>query len=265
MSSEDGFNLGPIHIYYYSLFLTLAVWLGYRMLVKNASRQGPTSETVTDMMLIVMVTGVIGARAGYILQDLGHFAGNWLEILQLNSGGLSIHGAILAATGALYYFARRQNIDFLTLTDLFVFPLLAGQIIGRLGNFFNQELYGYPTSLPWKITIEPSHRLAGYLDEPFYHPVFAYEMMLLGLGWLILILVPKLKIGQLTAGYLIVWSISRFVVEFWRISDRLIFGLSLAQLVSLVILMFGIWLYLNQQTKPDQPHTLENQSRSDQS
>lgn len=263
MGLDDGFNIGPVRIYYYSLSLALAVWLGYRLLIKNAARQGLTTETVTDMMLIVMVAGVLGARAGYVLQNLGHFAGNWMEIILVNSGGLSIHGAIIAAGAALFYFARRKKISFLKVTDLFVFPLLAGQIIGRLGNFFNQETYGYPTNLPWKIAIEPSHRLAGYFDERFYHPVFAYEMILLGFGWLVLTRIPKLKIGQLTAGYLIVWSISRFIVEFWRISDRIILGLSLAQLVSLAILSLGIWLYLNQKSKPDQPHILGNQSRSD--
>jgi phosphatidylglycerol:prolipoprotein diacylglycerol transferase len=130
-----------------------------------------------------------------------------------------------------------------TITDVLALPVLAGQVIGRLGNYFNQELFGYPTSLPWKIFIDASHRPAQYLQNSYFHPTFLYEMLLDAVGFAILWFWRPKKAGQLTAGYLLVFAIGRFVTEIWRISDRVLWGLSLAQLISLVVGLFALYLF----------------------
>jgi prolipoprotein diacylglyceryl transferase len=121
-------------------------------------------------------------------------------------------------------------------------PLLIGQIIGRLGNFTNQELFGYPTDLTWKIFIDPENRPGQFSQASYFHPVFAYEMIANAIGLLLLVWLKFKKPGQLTGAYLLVWATSRFMIEIWRISDRIVYDLSLAQLMSLLILPLAIYL-----------------------
>ncbi len=230
----DGFSIGLWHIYYYSLLLLAALWVGYLLAVREARKRELRSEIVTDLIAIALVTGVIGGRLGFILQNIGYFSNHLGDIWRLTTGGLSIHGAIVAASIAVALYARRQKLNFFRLSDTFVLPLLAGQIIGRFGNYFNQELFGYPTDAPWKILIDPAHRPAGYYTESFYHPTFIYEIILNLVGLVVLSRLQYKKEGQRTTAYLILFFVVRFIVEIWRISDRLILGLSLAQLISLL-------------------------------
>lgn len=239
---SDSFAFGPIRIYYYSLALALAVWIGYWLAAKRAKQVRLGQNQLTDILLLVLVSGVAGARLGYVAQNLTEFVQRPGLIFQLTTGGLSIHGALLAGALALWWYGRRHTIAFLKLTDLFVLPSLAGQVIGRFGNYFNQELYGYPTNLPWGISIDFAHRLPGYLPFSRFHPVFLYEAILNGIGFVILYRLNLKRTGQLTGGYLIVSSVSRFVAEIFRISDRLLLSLSLAQIISLGLLVLGIYL-----------------------
>lgn len=236
----DGFFLGPIKIYYYSLCLLAAVWVGYGLALRQAKNHKLTANTVSDSIVLALISGVIGGRLVFVLQNLTYFSEQPGEILRITSGGLSIHGAILGGAFALWLFCRKYKLSFVKLTDALSLPLLAGQIIGRLGNYFNQELFGYPTNLPWAISIDPINRPAGYFSETLFHPVFAYEMILNAIGLAILWrLQPHFKKpGQLATAYLIVFAISRFIAEIFRISDRLFWNLSLAQVVSLALLLF---------------------------
>lgn len=243
---SDGFFLGPIKIYYYSLCLLAAVWIGYAIAIRLGKEQKIATTAISDITALLLVSGVIGGRIGFVLQNLGYFSAQPAELFRLTSGGLSIHGAIIAGLLALYWFCKKHRLSVATLADLFALPLLAGQIIGRLGNYFNQELFGYPTHVPWAITIDPAHRPAGYFDEATFHPTFAYEMILNTLGLVILWQFRKTfkKPGDLALAYLIVSSVNRFIVEIFRISDRLFWQLSLAQIISLaIIITANLFLY----------------------
>ncbi len=240
----DHFMLGPLQIYFYSLCLLAAIWLGYWLLFRQSRPSSPSAARLTDLVFFLLIGGIIGARAGYVLQNYRYFAGFPEQIIRLSSGGLSIHGALVAGALILAWFARKNQLKLLTLTDLIALPTLAGQIIGRLGNYFNQELFGYPTDLPWKMPIDLAHRPFQFRFMEYFHPTFAYEMIfeLLGLG--LLAILPTKKPGQKTALYLIVIGVSRFLTEIWRISDRLVGPLSLAQIISLLITLAGIILWL---------------------
>lgn len=240
-----GLEVGPIFIYYYSLAMAAAVWFGYLVTLGQAKKRQLSKTVVTDAVALLLVSGVIGARIGYITQNLGYYLSQPTEIFHLTSGGLSIHGALAAGAISLYLFAKRRGIPWLRLTDTFALPVLVGQIIGRLGNYLNQELFGYPTNLPWKLFIDPAHRPEAYQLSQFFHPTFLYELLLNGVGLLILTKLNLKKEGQLTAGYLLVLASTRFIVELLRISDRLLLGLSLAQLVSIALAITGLWLYLS--------------------
>ncbi len=239
----DSIHLGPIIVYYYSLTLAVAVWVAYFFAQQRAKQANLGKNQVTDLIVLLFVSGIIGARIGFVLQNIPYFTLHREEIISLSTSGLSVHGGLVSGLLTLYWYAKKYTLPFLNLTDLFALPLLLGQTVGRLGNYFNQELFGYPTSLPWKIFIDQNHRPAEYLFSSFFHPVFAYEMLLNFVGFIILLRIPHKKVGQLTAGYLIVFSIARFITEIFRISDRIVADLSLAQLISLALLLVGIGMW----------------------
>jgi phosphatidylglycerol:prolipoprotein diacylglycerol transferase len=233
---SDHFSIGSITIYYYSLCLLAAVWVGYGLAVRLGKSYHLSAPIISDIVALLLVSGVIGGRIGFLLQNIPYFRQQPSEILRLTSGGLSIHGAIVLGAIALFWYAKMHQLSVRKLADLVALPLLAGQIIGRLGNYFNQELFGYPTALPWAVTIEPAYRPAGYFSAQTFHPTFAYEMILHGFGLLLLwsLRSQLKKPGQLALAYLIVFSVSRFITELFRISDRLLWQLSLAQIISFI-------------------------------
>lgn len=239
---SDGFFIGPVKIYYYSLCILVAVWMGLWLATRRATHTNIATQSLLDIMATLLVAGVVGGRLGFVVQNVSYFAQQPLEILRLTSGGLSIHGALVAGILTLIIIAKKQKRSLLSLTDLFSLPLLLGQIIGRLGNYFNQELFGYPTALPWGIFIDPGHRPAGFFTNTHFHPVFLYEMILHAVGFLILWRLPNKKPGYLTLGYALVFSITRYITEIFRISDRIIAGLSLAQIISLIVFIAAILL-----------------------
>lgn len=247
----DHLSIGPLRIYYYSLCLLAAVWIGYVVAVRKGKVYNFSNNFVTDLVAEMLIAGVLGGRIGFVVQNIPYFSQNPSEILRLTSGGLSIHGAIVAGLLTLWWTNRRRKVALVKLTDTLALPLLAGQTIGRLGNYFNQELYGYPTEVPWKIIIDPAHRLPGYFASSYFHPTFLYEIILNLIGFALLWFWQPKKPGQLTLGFLAVFAINRFIVEIWRISDRPLWSLSSAQIISLIILAgLGIIVAKQRETRP---------------
>jgi len=142
------------------------------------------------------------------------------------------------------YFAKKNELSFWALTDVLAPGLALGQAIGRIGNYFNQELYGLPTDLPWKIFIDPAYRLSGFEAVNFYHPLFAYES-LLSLGNLFLLLwlsrrcAETLAVGDLFFAYLGFHSLARFLLEFLRLDVALVNGLNINQVFFAVTFLFS--------------------------
>ncbi len=232
-------HLGPISLYWYSLVLLIALWSAYFLLLRQARRYQLTREIILDSLIVVLIGGVIGARLGYVLQNIPTDTEQWFSIIKITSGGLSIHGALIGGVIGLAGYARRHRLSLLTLTDCYTLPVLLGQVIGRFGNYFNQELYGYPTHLPWKLAVDPEYRPKQYPFASTFHPTFLYESLFNLIGLIVLHRLNLRKKGQLSLGYLVVFSLSRFLTEIWRISDRVIGVFSLAQLISLALL-FGV-------------------------
>ncbi len=140
----------------------------------------------------------------------------------------------------LFFYARKHKLDFAEWTDIVAPSLALGQAIGRWGNFFNQELYGAPTNLPWKISIDPQHRLAGFADVGYYHPLFLYESLwnlgnMFLLLWISRRLADRLKKGDLFLIYLIVYPIGRFLLDFLRLDASRVAGININQTVMAVV------------------------------
>jgi phosphatidylglycerol:prolipoprotein diacylglycerol transferase len=201
-------------------------------------------EIIYYLFLPLTIWGLIGARLWHIFTPplssvqlgltTGHYFSHPIDALALWIGGFGIPGAILGGTLALYIFCRKYEQPFWELTDILAPGLLLAQIIGRLTNYFNQELYGLPTNLPWAIFIEPASRLSGYESIGFYHPLFVYEMIFNSINLIVLLWVGKKFSSKLNAGdlfllYLCFYSLARFLLEFLRLDIALVNGININQ------------------------------------
>jgi len=205
----------------------------------------------------VIIFGVIGARLYHILTPSPSMAAvginsaldyfqNPMQLINIRSGGLGIYGAILGGLLGLVLYTRRHHISAIAWADLAAVGLALGQFVGRWGNFFNQELYGRPSDLPWAIYIDPVYRLDAYINNPRFHPAFLYASLWNLLTFIVLWVLAKkysrkLQTGDLMALYLVFYSIGRIILELFRLDSRNLslagvdLGIPVATLVSIVI------------------------------
>lgn len=256
----EGYSLGPLTFRLNGLLLVLGIAVGALLAAYQAKRRGYEPETIYYLFLPVLIWGTIGARIWHIFTPplssvqlgltTGYYLTNFLDILAVWVGGYGIPGAWIGGSIALFYFARRNELSFWELADILAPGLALAQAIGRLGNFFNQELYGLPTTVPWKIFIEPAYRLIGYESVEFYHPLFAYEVILnfvnlILLMWIARRFVSVLKAGDLFLAYLGFYSLIRFLLEFLRLDVALVNGINVNQIFfALVFICVGGGAYL---------------------
>ena len=235
-----------INIYYYGVIMAIAIsvgvilsdWLGSKFFKLK-------KDTIIDLAPYLVIFGILGARIYYCLLNYDFYLRFPTEIIAIRHGGISIHGAMLGGLLGIWFFAKRHKINIATLCDTTVIGLSIAQAIGRWGNFFNSEAFGIPTNLPWKLYIAPQYRPIPFQDYEYFHPAFLYESILDAIIFVILLLLAKSgKIkqhGNLTFCYLILYSIARICVEFFRIdSARYIFGLPVAILVSIGIIIISV-------------------------
>lgn len=243
----EGFFIGSFEIRYYGIILMLGAVAGAFLATREAKRRGFEPEIVWDLMIYLLIGGIIGARLWHILTPppSSGITAQWyfthpLDALNIRKGGLGIPGAVIAGAIVLFFYARRHGLNFAQWTDIAAPGLALGQAIGRWGNFVNQELYGAPTTLPWKIFIDPQHRLANYQDVEYYHPLFLYES-LWNLGNMFLMLwishrfASRLKNGDIFLIYLIVYPVGRFLLDFLRLDASMVGGININQSIMAVV------------------------------
>lgn len=230
------FTLGPITVRWYGVLMMVAVLLGTWLAIREAKRVGVKDDDIIDMVLICAPLAWIGARLYYVIMRWDYYGQNPIEIPMIWHGGLAIHGGILAAIVCGYIFTRVRNLRFWQIADITApsFPL--GQAIGRWGNFFNQEAYGYPTDLPW----------AMYIDGAYRHPTFLYESIwnFLVFGFLLWRRKNAKVDGQLFMLYLALYSVGRFFIEGLRTDSLMIGPLRAAQVMSIVLLSVSMLVYI---------------------
>ena len=256
MSCDAGFLIGILCIRYYGIILMLGALAGGYLATFEVRRRGRDPELVWDLLVYLIIAGVLGARLWHILTpppssvERGittlYYLTHPLDALAIWNGGLGIPGTILGGLVGLYIYARRHSeISFLEWTDIAAPSLALGQAIGRWGNFFNQELYGSPTNLPWKIFIDPAHRVAGYEEEAFFHPLFGYESILNLANVLLLIWITRRFRGSLKPGdvfnvYCIFYPTVRFGLDFLRLDASEVLNLNINQTIMAVVAVAAI-------------------------
>lgn len=243
----EGFYLGTFEVRYYGIILMLGAVAGAILASREAKRRGYDPEIVWDLMIYLLIGGIIGARLWHLLTPppSSGITASWyfthpLDALNIRKGGLGIPGAVIAGVIVLFFYSRKKGLNFAEWTDIAAPGLALGQAIGRWGNFVNQELYGAPTNLPWKIFIEEKHRLTHYLDVEYYHPLFLYES-LWNLGNMFLMLwisrrfADRLKNGDIFLIYLIVYPVGRFLLDFLRLDASMVGGININQTIMAVV------------------------------
>jgi len=252
----DGFQLGPLYIRFYGIILMLGAVAGGWLATREVKRRGSDPEMVWDLLVYLIIGGVIGARLWHIFTPppssiaqgftTQYYLTHPLDAIAIWKGGLGIPGTIIGGLIALYLYARNnKTFSFFEWTDIAAPGLALGQAIGRWGNFFNQELYGAPTNLPWKIYIDPAHRLAGFENISYYHPLFAYESLLnlanmLFLLWISRQYVDKLKKGDIFNLYLIFYPVVRFFLDFLRLDASRVFSINVNQTLMAVVAICAV-------------------------
>lgn len=264
-------ELGPLAIRWYGLLIALAVLLGLVISSRLARRRGFESGLISDLLPLLVLAAVVGARAYYVLFEWRQYRLNWLEALQIWRGGIAIHGALIGGVLAVIAFCRWRRLSFWSLMDVLVPSVALGQAIGRWGNFFNSEAFGLPTNLPWKLWIPAVNRPSGYLGQAWFHPTFLYESLWDFALFLILIVLvlrrradgePWLPNGAATCLYALVYSLGRFWIEALRLDPLCLWGtleggtcLRMAQVMSLLLALAGaaglVWLLALKRPLPE--------------
>jgi prolipoprotein diacylglyceryl transferase len=251
--SQGVWHLGPFPVRGYALCIILgivvAVWLGERRLVARGGRPG----MVQDIALFAVPFGIVGGRLYHVITDYEKYFGpgkDPVTALYIWRGGLGIWGAIaLGAVGA-YIGARRVGVRFPPLADALAPGIVLAQAIGRWGNWFNQELFGRPTDLPWALEIDPEHRPAGYENSPTFHPAFLYEFVWnIGVAGLVIWADRRFRLGhgRAFALYVAGYCVGRGWIEMLRIDPvqaNDVLGLRLNVWTSIVLFCLSVTYFV---------------------
>ena len=230
--ANSAIGIGPLTVHYYALCIILgvaaAIWLGNKRYRAFASNSEQSIGVVADVAIYAVPAGIIGGRIYHVITSPAQYFGENgqpLAALKIYEGGLGIWGAIsLGAVVAWFAYRKRSKKlelpSFRLFLDALAPGILIAQAIGRIGNWFNGELFGRPFSGPWALEIPLSKRPIGYLEFETFHPTFLYEAIwCLLVAALLIWLTPKLKAGQGFAIYVALYCVGRFGIESLRIDD----------------------------------------------
>lgn len=243
--------LGPLPLRAYALAIIvgalLAVWIGERRFQRAGGRAG----AITDIAMWAIPFGIIGARIYHVLTDPQlYFAAGQdpARALFIWEGGLGIWGAISGGALGAWIAARRYDLSFPAIADALAPGLLVAQAVGRIGNWFNQELFGRPTTQPWGLEIDLAYRPDGYAQFETFHPTFLYEALwnLTAAAILVWVIAPRITLGRgrLFAAYVMLYTAGRFFIEGLRIDPANELGIfRVNELVSILIFALAAWLW----------------------
>jgi prolipoprotein diacylglyceryl transferase len=251
--SSGSLELGPLRLNAYGLMIALgaiaATWLMGRRL---EARKWGTRDDASSIAIWAVPAGVIGARLYHVITDWQRFEGRWIDAIKIWKGGLGIWGGLVLGTIVGLWVAKRRGLNVSQVLTTVAPALPLAQAIGRFGNWFNQELFGRPTTLPWGLEIDDKHLPKGYESGTLFHPTFLYE----SLGCLLLVIVllqvdrrVNLKPGRLFAVYAAGYALLRFFVEGLRIDPaKSAGGLRLNQWVSIVVFAVAVAIVVRSRT-----------------
>ena len=250
--------LGPLPLRAYSFFIIigifLAIWLGNKRWIARGGKVGQ----VSDVALFAVPFGIIGGRIYHVATDFEKYFGegrNPIDALKIWNGGLGIWGAIFFGGIGAWIGCRIYKINLPPFADAIAPGIIFAQAIGRIGNYFNQELFGKPTEVFWGLEISEKNRPQGFEMFSTFHPTFLYELIwsvLIGFALIYIDKIYKLGHGRVFALYVSLYSLGRLIVETFRIDEsRILFGLRFNIWTSLVVIVGGIvYFIISNRLKP---------------
>lgn len=254
-------HIGPLPLHAYGLMLAIGVLVAAKVAETRWIRTGRDAKDFSAIVVPTVIAGVIGARVYHLFTGYSWDAGGIKGAFEIWKGGLSIWGAVLGGLIAVLVLARRRHLPALVLMDSCAPGIVLAQAIGRWGNYFNQELFGRPTTLPWGLKIDVAHRPPGFTQYATFHPTFLYESLWCLLVFGTIVFVERraaskgnpLKRGQVFALYVAMYCFGRIWFEALRIdSAERIFGIRFNLLLSIVLSVFGaVWfVWLGRRPQP---------------
>lgn len=252
------FSIGPVTIHIYALCILMGIVLAVWITTTRWKKLGGNFDQVLDITLVSVPAGIIGARLYHIITTPERFFGpdgNWAEMFRIWNGGLGIWGGVLFGALAAWAWCRHKHYPMALLADAIAPGLLVAQAVGRLGNWFNQELYGAPTTLPWGLKLNMEGTAIGHSEQCYdgatcpsgtlFHPTFLYEMIWNLIGAAIIVYIgskamKKLKAGSLFAVYIMWYTLGRTWIESLRIDYAHEFlGVRINVWVSMAVFVLG--------------------------
>lgn len=235
--SPIAFSIGEKGIYWYALIILLGFLMGIFIVSRDSEKRGLSKDSVLDIALYGIVSGIVCARIYYVLFALDQFRDDWLSVFYIWEGGIAIYGGIIGAVISTLIYCKAKKLNILKTFDICCIGLLLGQAIGRWGNFFNCEVYGRPTDFLLGMSING--------DMPV-HPLFFYESVWSFLGVILLCILRnhKTRNGQIFCGYILWYSSARLVLEGMRDTDYILYVipdvLGISQLVAGILIAVSI-------------------------
>lgn len=234
------FSLGPIAIHWYGILIASAFLIGILGTARHVRRAGLNEDDYYSLIMLIVVFAILGARLYYVIFEWPHYAVNPADILAVWKGGLAVHGGIIAGCLTLFLGCRHYRLPFWQVSDIIAPFLILGQAIGRWGNYFNGEAFGYvvdKAKIPWAI----------YVQGEWHHPTFLYESIWNLIGFFVLIAASKhdkIKTGDVSLLYFMYYSIGRFFIEGLRTDSLMLGPLRMAQVMSVLLFSSALVLFL---------------------
>ena len=253
------FNLGNLSVKWYGVIMALAIILAVSMAIIEGRKRQIESDDFVDLLLWAVPLGYVGARIYYVIFEWQYYAQHPDQIIAIWNGGIAIYGGLLAGLVVLLIFCYKKMLPPFLMLDIITPGVMAAQILGRWGNFINQEAHGGPTTLGFLQSLHLPNFIISQMkiNGVYYQPTFLYESFFNLIG-LILILVLRhkkhlFKQGEIFMLYLAWYSVVRFFVEGMRTDSLYLLGsIRVSQLLSLILLVIviGLFIYRRKVVKP---------------
>lgn len=242
------FQFGPLTIRWYGVMMAVTILTGAAMALRFGPRLGVPAEEIDRLALPFVLLAFAGARLGYVISHPGEFA-SIVEIVRIDHGGLTSHGAIAGGFAALWSASRRRGLPLWSLADATVWAVPLGNIFVRFGNFVNGELYGDVTALPWGVTFPgaagPRHPLQ------FYEMLFAAIILAVALR-----LVRRRRFpGEVFWSVVVLTSTGRIFLDLLRSEDRVFWVITLGQIPAAILIVIGVWFLARHSSRPERRMT----------
>lgn len=258
-------KLGNLTVTWYAIFILSGIIVAYILINKESKKYNISSSFVSNLIFWCVIFGIIGARIYYVLFNLDYYMQDPIEIIKIWNGGLAIHGGIIAGIITLVVYCKKYKINILKMTDIACVGVIIAQAIGRWGNFFNGEAHGGIVSRAFLENLHlPNFIIEGmHIGKYYYAPTYLYESILNVIGFILLIIIrkfKKIKLGNITALYLIWYGIVRFIIESMRTDSLLLGNMKIAQLISIIMIIIGIIMLIVTSIKCDRYKNVEGGS-----